>query len=797
MTTEPLDLRLAPSALAAWGMAAWGLGWPPGRAVLGAVLLLVGGMVCLLSGTVSHRPRSGHPSGDGHWWSPGRGPVGESGPRLVVAAALVVAAGGLAASGLRAGAVHSGPVPDLAAHQAEVDVVGTVTADPVRRDGRFAPYVVLRINATVVTGRGWTTQVRSPLLVIADLSWLSLHLGEKVAASGRLSPAQGTDLAAVLLGRPGPRLVARAGWVYRGISRVRAGLTEAASPLPPAQASLVAALVDGDDTAMPPETTADFKTTGLTHLLAVSGSNLTLVLGFVMFVARWCGVRARGLVLIGVLAVAFFVLLARPEPSVLRAAAMGLVSLAGLSAGGRRRGLRALCVAVVVLVLLDPGLARSAGFLLSTLATAGILLLAPGWRDALGLWMPRLLAEAVAVPLAAQLACTPAIAAVSGQVSLIAVVSNLLAAPAVGPATVAGLVAGLVAMANQTLGHLGGHLAGIPAWWIVTVAQRCARLQGASVSWPVGVVALAALAALCVVLILPMRRLLSRPYACLAGAALMLVMVLHPVGRLGWPPGGWLMVACDVGQGDGLVLNAGSGTAVVVDTGPDPGLMDSCLDRLGVTTIALVVLTHFHADHVDGLAGVLAGRSVGEIEVSPLAQPAERAAAVSALAAKAHIPVTVAVAGERRTVGQLSWQVLGPLRYGQATGGDASASDEGSGPNNASVVMRLDADGHQLLLSGDAEPEEQDDLMGAGDDLGVEVLKVAHHGSANQDPEYVADTRALIAVISVGADNDYGHPAPETLALLAQLGARTYRTDLDGDIAVVEQAGQLAVVTSR
>jgi competence protein ComEC len=144
----------------------------------------------------------------------------------------------------------------------------------------------------------------------------------------------------------------------------------------------------------------------------------------------------------------------------------------------------------------------------------------------------------------------------------------------------------------------------------------------------------------------------------------------------------------------------------------------------------------------------------------------------------------------------LSWTVLGPLHV-PATASAGAPVDEGSDPNNASIVMRVDADGHEFLLAGDAEPEEQDDLMAAGDDVAVDVLKVAHHGSANQDPGFVAATSALVAVISVGADNDYGHPSPAALAMLRQLGAQIYRTDLDGDIAIVERGGQLATVTSR
>jgi competence protein ComEC len=391
--------------------------------------------------------------------------------------------------------------------------------------------------------------------------------------------------------------------------------------------------------------------------------------------------------------------------------------------------------------------------------------------------------------------CTPAIAAISGQVSLVAVLANLAAAPAVGPTTVLGLIGGVVALVSTTVGHLVGHLAGLPASWIVLVATHGAQLAGASIAWPVGTLAITALAVLCVAQIAALQVVLRSRYASLAVAALLVLAVLRPLGRLGWPPPGWLFVACDVGQGDGLVLNAGFGAAVVVDTGPDPRLMDRCLDRLGVSDVPLVVLTHFHADHVDGLPGVLHGRRVNEIETSPLRDPPDRADAVAAEAAAASVDVSVAVPGEQRTIGQLHWSVLAPLHVPTAQPGDGSG--DGSAPNNASVVMLVQVHGFRLLLSGDAEPEEEDDILATGVDLGVDVFKVAHHGSANQDPAFVDATSAPLAVISVGANNDYGHPAGQTLGLLAQLGAQVYRTDQDGDVAVVTRAGQLAVVTAK
>jgi competence protein ComEC len=493
--------------------------------------------------------------------------------------------------------------------------------------------------------------------------------------------------------------------------------------------------------------------------------------------------------------VVFFVLVARPQPSVLRAAAMGVVGIVGLSAGGRARGVRALSLAVLVLVLADPWLARSVGFLLSVLATAGILLLAPPWRDALAAWMPRPCADALAVPLAAQVVCTPVVAAISGQVSLVAVLANVVVAPAVGPTTVLGFAGGLLAVGVPAVGHGAGLAAGVFAWWIVAVARVGADFAGAALSWPSGPGAIAGLTGLCVVQLVLLTKVLRHPWPCMVMALVVLGYVVHPPGRVGWPPEGWRMVMCDVGQGDGIVLNAGDGVGVVVDVGPDPHAMDRCLERLELRTIALVLLTHYHADHVDGLDGVLDGRRIGEIEVSPVADPSSRARRVWQLAADAAVPVTVGVAGAERVIGDVRLVTIGPPASFQP--GGLADGDDGTVANNASVVVLADIGGLDVLLAGDSELEEQAAIVAAGVDLRADVLKVAHHGSANQDPDFVLATDAAVALVSVGADNDYGHPAGHLLGLLRELGATVYRTDQRGDIAVVDRAGRVDVVPWR
>jgi competence protein ComEC len=478
---------------------------------------------------------------------------------------------------------------------------------------------------------------------------------------------------------------------------------------------------------------------------------------------------------------------------VLRAAVMGSVALVALGSNGRQRGSRALGLAVVVLLLLvQPFLATSLGFALSVLATAGILLLGPAWRDALARWLPRSLAEAVAVPAAAQLACTPLVAAISGQVSLVAVLANLLVAPAVGPATVLGLAGALAGLAWPAAGAVAGTLAAWCVAWIVLVARRGAALPAAALDWGTGVLPLVLLTALTVGVALLGPRLLRRRWTGLACCTLLVAGALVRPPTPGWPPRGWVLVACDVGQGDALVLRAGAGSGVVVDAGPDPVAVDRCLTRLGIVAIPLLVLTHFHADHVDGIAGVLGGRLVGAVETTRLADPPAGVREVDAAAAGDRLVPSAAVYGTTRSVGDVTVQVLWPLPDSPTVG-----PGDGSTANEASVVLLAEVRGVRLLLTGDVEPAGQAVLARILPGLHVDVLKVPHHGSRYQDLDFLRSLDARVALVSVGADNDYGHPSPRTLLPLARAGTRVLRTDRDGDLAVVVRDGDLRTVTSR
>ncbi|MFJ9832472.1 ComEC/Rec2 family competence protein [Streptomyces sp. NPDC101169] len=823
----PADLRLVPPALAAWGTAALVLGASPAWSAVLAVGCGVAGAALLAA-----RRRAA-----GGRFARSRAPV---------AAVLLCVAAAAASAGLHGADVRRGPVPESARRFATLTAEVEVSGDPwlsrprVRGDHAAPVAVLARAEVRrVEQDDGRTVRTRSPVLMVVDRdvpaprappgeegpvargpgeeapvtrgprearsAWLGLLPSTRLRVTARLAPAlTGGDRTAAVLrvrGDPEPEIVAGPNGPQRLAGRLRAGLREATEELPADARALLPGLVVGDTSRITPELDEAFKETDLAHTLAVSGSNLTILLALLLGppglaqraerrgLAPRLGLPLRATALLAAALTLGFVIVCRPDPSVLRAAACGSVALLALATGRRRSLIPALATAVLLLVLYDPWLARGYGFLLSVLATGALLVLAPGWSEALRRRrVPARLAEALAAAAAAQAVCAPVVAVLSARVSLVAVPCNLLAEVAVAPATVLGFAALAVAPVTMPAAKALAWCAGWPAGWIARIARTGAALPGAGVDWPASWSGALLLAAVTVAVVSAGRRLLRHPWWCAALAGLLLLALVRPAPLTrvitGWPPPGWRYAMCDVGQGDATVLAAGDGAGVVVDAGPDPEPVDHCLRALGVTRVPLLVLTHFHADHVTGLPGVLRGRSVAAIETTDYAEPADQAEFVRREAARRHIPLGTAVAGEERRSGALSWRVLwppAPPAPGQPP------APEPDGPNDASVVLLVRSGGLRLLLLGDLEPPAQQALLRSPAAAGlarVDVLKVAHHGSAYQDPDLIRLAAPRVALISTGADNPYGHPAPVTVAALRAGGAMVLRTDRDGALAV-------------
>ncbi|MFC9485595.1 ComEC/Rec2 family competence protein [Streptomyces hydrogenans] len=819
---EPVDLRLVPPALAAWAAAAVALG-VAGWWVVAGVGLCLAGAAASLTRAGARRPAGGREPASGGGGGGGGG-GGSPGWRLRATAwagVLLCAAAGAASAGLHAADLRRGPVPVLAREYGRTWAEVTVTSDPrltrPRVSGRAMVPESVVMDAEVVRverAGGPAVRTRAPVLLLVPPgegrdAWLSLLPSTRLRVGARFAPPRepGDPYAAVLKAGTGPpRIVGPPSALQRTAGGLRAGLRAATDGLAPDARALLPGLVVGDTSRIGTDLRDAFEATDLTHLLAVSGSNLSIVLLLLVGrpgrarrverggLAPRIGLSLRGTALAGAGLTLAFVVVCRPEPSVLRAAACGLVALLAIATGRRRSLLPALAAVVLLLVLYDPWLARSYGFLLSVLATGALLLVAPGWSGALRRrGVPGRAAEALAAALAAQAVTAPVVVVFAARMSLVAIPANLFAELAVAPATVFGFAALAVAPVWAAGAEGLAWVAGGPAGWIAGVARAGAELPGAELAWPGGWWGGAALALLTVVVVAGVRRLRHRTWPVVGVVVLLVLVVTRPVPLVrwisGWPPPGWVFAMCQVGQGDATVLAAGGGAGVVVDAGPDPVAVDRCLRELGVRRVPLVVLTHFHADHVAGLPGVLRGRAVGAIQVTGLDEPPGQAEFVRRVAGAAGVPVVRAEPGERRRVGVLEWRVLWP---------PAGPGPPGGGPNDASVTLLVRGPGGvSVLLLGDLEPPAQRALRREHPELGaVDVLKVAHHGSAHQDPGLTAAVRPRLALVSAGRDNEYGHPSPRTLEALRAGGARVLRTDRDGAVAVAG-AGRGLVAVAR
>ncbi|MEJ3652705.1 ComEC/Rec2 family competence protein [Actinomycetes bacterium KLBMP 9759] len=761
------DMRLVPAALAVWAVMLVGLGFGP---IGGGVATAVAGAVAAVALRRGRRP-----------W-------------LLAAAGCAAAAGVVIAAQALSLELH--PLRALAERGAAVSVDVVVSDDP--RPVRASAYgarpgepstVVVPATLTGASGDDTRWTLRGAVVLLAPHEgWHGLLPGQALTAEGLLAPAERADLTiAVLRVRGPPQHVLAPPWWQRTAATLRTGLREAAAAaLSPTGAGLLPGLAVGDTSALTAEVEDDFRAAGLTHLLAVSGANLAIVSGAVLGLLTLLRADPRFAAGLSTVALVGFVVLVRPSPSVLRAGVMAAVVLLALGAGRARAAVPALAAAVLVLLMAEPSLAVDVGFALSVTATAALVLLAPGWtrrlqRRGLARWP----AEALAVSVAAFVVTAPIVAGLNGELNPVAVVANLLAAPAVAPATVLGVLAALVSPLGAPVAAAVAWTSTPAVWWLVHVADHAAAVPGATLPWVDGVIGAVLLVGVVVAVVVLARSRAVRALMIALAVGAALVLVPSRLRPPGWPPEAWSVVACDVGQGDALVLATGvPGWAVLVDAGPEEGLVDACLRRLGVHHLAMVVLSHLHADHISGIAGAVRGRGVGAIALGPSREPRWALGAVRRAAAEARAPLVALATGTRLRWPALTVDVIGPVH----PAGDVDPED-GTAVNDGSLVLRVGTPAGTVLLTGDAELAAQSDLVATGADLRADVLKLPHHGSRSTSSAFLSAVGARAVVVSVGAGNRYGHPNLRLLAALERAGATVRRTDRSGDLAVVGAPG--------
>lgn len=707
---------------------------------------------------------------------------------------LAVAAVALACAAATAGTVASlAPVrSQIAALEAEggrhleLDVTVTGRIDGSADGGAWFDAVASSVRAGEATVVG-----AIPARVLVDPDGRSAlaraSMGSTVSLSGRAIPAAAGERAALVVRAGEITSATEPTGVWAWFEGLRDGLVASTRGLPQPGAGLVPGLAVGDTSSLDPATEAAMNASSLSHLTAVSGANCALVVGAAFGLLALCG-APRGVRVGGAFVVlAAFVALVTPEPSVVRAAAMASVAMIAVALGRPAVGVAVLSLAVTVLLVIDPWLARSLGFALSAAATGALLVLARPLAVGLGRWMPRALALALAVPASAQIVCGPLIVLIDPHVPLLGVAANLVADPAAAPATIAGALACIAPFPWLRDGLTA--LAWVPAAWIAAVAHTSSSVAAQNLPWPDGPAGALLLALVGAALHLAIARprhlprltgLASAATAVVIGLVLGTTAVRTVAGHL-TVPAAWQVAMCDVGQGDATLWRSG-GAIALVDTGPEPTALARCLTQFGIDRIDLLVLTHFDLDHVGGSPTVI-GRAAlvvhGPVDGSADQRLLDRFAAAGAQLQQ----VTTGTTGE---LGATRWQALGP----------PPRAEPG---NDASVALDVAGSGFpRTVLLGDLGEESQAALRRRVDVPRVQIVKVSHHGSADQDAALYQDLHPAVGLIGVGADNDYGHPTASLLSMLRTLGTAIGRTDHDGALAAwLDDGGQLTLWRER
>lgn len=702
---------------------------------------------------------------------------------LLVTAFLV---GGLG-SAIRIQALQHSPLKSAGSQV--ITFVATVKTDPVVGQSKV---VGSHIKAAS------TTFLASLSRADIDGKQYSLHLPVRISSSrtvhflpGATITGRGTvfatnerRVAALIAARATLAQIESTDPINKLAGKIRSSFRKASLTIGGESGALIPGLVLGDISLEGSAFVTDMRRAGLTHLTAVSGENFAIIAAFMLWLMQFIFKQLRTRLIVTTLVLIAFIFLVRPSPSVLRASVMTAVLLYGRAKGERGSALPALGMAIGLLILADPFQAIDPGFALSVSATAGILILSPALISFFARYIRNeKIVEILAIPIAATIFCTPLTVAISGQLSLVSLPANFLASEVVGPITVLGFIAAIISPVLVSLAHLLLLICKPFSAWIVLIAH----FMGAAPLLKLPKSFLGAGIALLAIILITLRRWKIVTFLTV------LFVALHFLGSMGWPGSSWEVVNCNVGQGDGAVVNLGDGSGIVIDAGPDPTLMDSCLKDLHIDLIPLLILTHFHADHVNGLSGVLAHRRIGSTWITNYQQPALEYAQTMQLLHG--MPTTLVSQGEKvsfnSSKGVVTITVLWPkpdfIKLPSLPG-------DGSGINNSSIALLITVGSFSFYTSGDTEPPSQAEIVASGLVHHVDLMKVSHHGSAYQDNSLFDLLHPKVALISVGVGNPYGHPAQSTIAALEQRGIKVYRTDRDGAIAV---SSDLRISTSR
>lgn len=715
--------------------------------------------------------------------------VCESRAHVVIAASgLLLAGAGIGAH--RLAAIDADPLAQLGRGQTEL------RGEIVQRPHESANGSSMRIRAHAPGDRRQLVEVRSYQPAPA------VRIGDEVIVRGSLRPVTVRDartpesasyarylLRSGVRRRVDARSVEATGRSRAGpvgvIDQIRNRADRAlAMGLKPEPAALLRGMVLGGDAGLPEETAEAFRVAGLSHILAVSGQNVLLIVILVQAILMAADTPRWSRIAIPAAIVLIYVLLCGAQASVVRAGAMGLAGLAAIAASRRSSRIYALLLAAIVVLFWNPRATADIGAQLSFGAVLGLMAFTRPLADRLGR-LPRWAAEAFAATTGATLATAPLMAFHFGAVSIVSLAANVLGEPLIGPIVWVGSLTAALAQFSVPLGALLNAPNSFLLGTLIELAHFAASVPGAQAETEgfglagliVGAIAVVSLAAYVHGWLPVSGRRVGQLLAC-SGVLIALFTIIR-----GGPQsvGGPAIVMLDVGQGDATVLLGSNGCAALIDGGPPGDDLEKKLRAIGVRRLSAALVTHPETDH---FGGILELAESGDIAIetlldgggnTPRPEFAELRKRLDARGTSAQ----TAVAGVVWRCADISIRVIGPAPQPP----DAPPP---TNPNTRAAVTVIDVGGLRMLATGDAESPQLLPLALPPAD----ILKVPHHGSADPGlPALLERVRPRVALVGVGAANRYGHPTPSALTALGQVGAAVFRTDRDGAILVQPDPG--------
>ena len=624
-------------------------------------------------------------------------------------------------------------------------------------------------------GDGFEPSLGSLIGDRGDYKW-----GETYSASLALEP-NWTEGRGIFIAKAEtkPVLISNPGVIQGTVGEIRQSFLKSLRGVNEDSVGLVAGLAVGERTLLSEETSENMRRVALTHLVAVSGANCAIVLASVYFGLGLLGVPRRQRFIVAIFSLIAYVLIVGFDPSVLRAGFMALTVIVALWLGRGVQPLRALALSMVILLVFDPWLAVDFAFALSVFSTLGILVLAPALYERLSA-IPKPLAVGLSVSFAAQIYCIPVMLMLQPELPIFGVLANILAEPMVAPVTILGITAVFLSPVLPWLSSFLTFVASFGTWWIALIANRFGPLPQATLPWPNDLLGLS----LAVIMALAISVAVISEKLRIVGTAVTALMLVGTVS-------GFLdrqirieqfsnqrptVINCDVGQGDALLIRS-LGETMLIDVGRDPSAISNCLRANQVSSLDLLVLSHFDYDHVGGVKG-LADVSVDKVLVSGFNDRREVVATVDEYFSNQAVSVDKGFRGMTNSFGGGHWEIISP----------SPSAAEAENANDASVVMLVSLPAMQVLATGDIGKSAQERVLSTGilgriDQRRPLILKISHHGSADQSERFHSALRPEISIISVG-DNSYGHPDLDLISELRSLGSKVLRTDLDGMVGI-------------